>query len=144
MAQPKVQASPIVAPIKGLPFVDVKTGVLTQTAQQFMQQMFSFMVGTSRLIPCTCTNVGNVYTLTQFGIGPVVRAFQDYDTFVINASALSTGAATAKVINSNGDSLGTLSVLTAAGAATGAGGQLANGGQYFLTYASAFPGLVLR
>lgn len=142
---------PLVAPLKTLPFVDPGTGMLTATSAQFLQQVFAFLVGTSRIIPCTCTfAVGSFYTLTQLGIGPTVKSLTDYDTFGFVAPAASTGAVTqVSIINSSRDLLAGVSpaaplqVFTPAGVAVAAGG-IALGGQYFVTYDSSQPCFILR
>lgn len=118
MAAPAAAAQipSIIPPNSRIPWVDPKTGVLTNTALQIMQQIFKTLNGALPTIPCISTNANNVYTLTPFNVSPNIANYYDYQPFSFVASATSTGLVTATVVPLTG-SLATLPVYKNHGAA---------------------------
>lgn len=137
------QPPPTVAPRQGLPFVDIKTGCLSETGMQVLQQLYGLVNGMNRIIPCNSSNAGNVYTLTMLSVSPIYKKYASYDTFAFLASAANTGNVTAKVVTSAG-TLATLPVLHINGTQLAANDILA-GSQYFFTFSDGYgPGFVSR
>lgn len=93
-----------------------KKGVLTSTGLSIMQKIRQSINGLTPTISCTCTNVGNVYTLTPFPIAPQLLNYYSYWSFAFVAPATSTGAVTATIIPTTG-ALATLPVLKTHGSA---------------------------
>lgn len=132
-----------VAPRQSIPFVDPKTGNLSSTGMQVLQQLYGLVNGMNRIIPCNCTNVGNSYTLTFLPIAPVYKQYSSYDTFAFEASGTNTAASTAQVVTNSG-TLARLSILNLSGAPVGAGAISLNV-QYFVTFADGYgPAFVIR
>lgn len=130
----RLPVGPTVAPQSRLPFVDIKTGILTETGKQFLTQLYNQYVGTCRIIPCDCTNVGNVYTLTMDGVQPVYAGYADGDTFAFIASATSTNLVTAAIVTATG-ALATKNVYKGLSQATA--NDITINYQYFLTFANS-------
>lgn len=91
-------------------------GTLSSTALSIMQQHHNAIDGLTPTVPCTCTNVGNVYTLTPFNVSPQVKGYFSYTSFAFVASGTSAGLITATVVPTTG-SLSTLKVYKTHGSA---------------------------
>jgi hypothetical protein len=141
------QPTPTVAPQAKIPFVDTQTGLPATTSVQFMQQLYGLVNAMNRIVPCNCTNSGNVYTLTVLSASPVYKGYSSYDQFPFVASASSTGSVTALVMTNSG-ALATLNVYKANGATQAGNGDITINLQYFLTYVDTLNsnagGFVLR
>lgn len=104
-------------PNSRMAFVDSKTGLLTPTTgMQILTQHHQALNGLTPTISCTCTNVGNVYTLTPFNVSPLLSNYYSYWSFAFVAPATSTGTVTATVVPPTG-TLPTLPVLKTHGSA---------------------------
>lgn len=126
------QPTPIVAPSVGLQWVDER-GNLTNNARIALQQMHSFIVSMSRVIPCNASTTSNVITLTLLSSQPQVNQYADFDQFGFIADATTNGTVTAKVVTAQG-ALGTLNVYKSNGASQSGSGDIVSGSQYFFTY----------
>ncbi len=137
-----IQASaipiPIVAPQIKIALVDER-GILTKTGQQFAQQIWAFNAGMSRLIPCNCTNVGNVYTWTQLGVGPHIAQYASFDQFGFVASATSGGSVTANVTTNEG-ALATLKVYITNGSSQAGANDIVVNLHYWATFVDSLDG----
>lgn len=131
-------ADPIVAPNAKIPFVDAG-GKLTVTSILFLQQLYQFVVATSRIFSCNCTNVGNVYSLTLLATAPLLKQYSDYDIFAFVASAGSTGAVTANVTNDSG-TFATIKVYKANGASQAGNTDIVSGSAYLAVYVDSLDG----
>lgn len=99
---------------KGVPFVDLKTGLLTQQAQQNRERLRNYVLGCGRIIPCSATAVSNLITLLPNDASPSLEGYIFGDCFPFWAPATSTGAVTATVVPKNG-ALATLNVYVDGG-----------------------------
>lgn len=139
--------TPIVAPIFRIQWID-QNGYPTKNAQQFLQQLYSFVVSMSRIVPCNATMASNVITLTELNVAPLITQYADFDTYGFIAPATSTGLLTAKLILNGGSTLATLNIYKTNGSAQATTGDVTSGLQYFLTYVdslnSGAGGFVLR
>src|SRR5215470_10493762 len=124
---------PFVAPQHNLHWTE-QNGKLTQHARQFVQQVHEFLAGTTRVISCSCTNVGNIYTLTIPPTGPSVTQYNDYDIYVFSASANSTGLVTGNVVTARGDHLATFKWFTSVSTQANAG-DIVSGDIYLAIFA---------
>lgn len=122
--------TPIPKPNSLFPFIDIKTGALTEHGNQFMSAWYNFIVGMNRVTPCNASGT-NVITLTPLTASPLIESYVDYEVYGFTAAATSTGAVTATVVPKSG-SLSTLKVFV--------GGTQANTGDvvadrfYWLVY----------
>lgn len=128
----------IVAPISQLPWVDPDTGIPTNTAQQFLQQLHGFLVGINRIIPCNASGTNEI-ELTVLSPSPQIDAYADFDTYGFIAVANSTGSVTAKLVTADGTFL-TLPVYKSNGGTQAGSGDVVSGRQYFLTYVDSLNG----
>lgn len=133
------QAPPIQAPILKFPWVDIKTGILTLTAQQFIQQLFQFVVGMNRVIPCTCTHSSNNYALTSLSPSPLIKQYADYDIYAFVASATSGGISSANLVT-NGSAFQSLLLYKSNGATLVGAGDIVSGSLYLAIYNNALNG----
>lgn len=129
MVAPSAMSPGIIPPNPRFPFVDPKTGLLEANGGlQLATQVFQTINGLSPTVSCTCTNVGNVYTLTPFPISPIVANYYSYWSFAFVASASSTGPITATVVPSSQSKqtgvLPTLAVLKTHGSGGAGNGDL--------------------
>lgn len=140
------RASPPGAPNSRIPIVDPQTGILNSTGIGQLTDMLNYFIGTSRLIPCEETGT-NVLALKLLAVAPLIKQYNDYDTYQFVAAATSTGVVTANVTNAQG-TFATLKVFKNNGAAQATTGDVVLGSQYELTYADSLDsgagGFVLR
>lgn len=124
----------LIPPNSRAAFVDSKTGILVNTTGlQLLTQHHQVINGLTPVISCTCTNVGNVYTLKPFNVAPNVANYYSYFGFAFVASASSTGTVTATVLPNTG-ALPTLPVLKTHGSAAAGNGDLTINLFYIVRY----------
>lgn len=103
MVAPAAMTPSITPPNPRIAFVDTKSGLLTaNTGMQILTQHHQALNGLTPTISCTCTTVGNVYTLTPFPVSPNVANYFSYWGFAFVAPATSTGTVTATVTPNTG------------------------------------------
>ena len=138
---------PVAPPDVGKQFVDTKTGNLTTSyGYQTIAAIVNFINGTNRIIPCNATGT-NVITLTMLAASPVLKQYNDFDTFRAVAANTTTGLVTALVATPSGN-LATINVYKSNGASQATAGDIAAGLLYDFTYVDGFNsgagGFVLR
>jgi hypothetical protein len=139
-----VPPSQIIPPNAQLQLVN-PNGTLTTNGMQFLTQLWTWVVDTNQVIPCTCTNSSNVYQLTPFPAPPSFNlpAYSDYSIYTFVASAGSTGSVTAQV-----GALGTINVYKSNGSTQAGNGDIVHNDLYLLIYNSnlnsAAGGFVLK
>ncbi len=139
---------PEATPLAGLP---------TPHLLQVMNQLISYITGTSRMIVCNLTGTNDLELATLRG-GPQVGQFGtagyvDFEVYSAVAEHTSTGAVTAYVLlfatsNAAARALGTLKVFKQNGAVQADAGDLVAGLHYTFTYVDSLDsgngGFVLR
>lgn len=128
-------ATPISKPNGLFPFVDVKTGSLTDHGLQLLTQYYDFIVGMNRTTPCNATGT-NVVTLTPLTAAPLIEKYADYEVFSFVAANTSSGAVTMTVVPRKG-TLATLKAYTTNGAAQAGAGDVVAGSLYLAIYNDA-------
>lgn len=123
----------IIPPNSRIQLVDPKTGILTVTGLQFLQQIWTQIVDTNQIIPCTATHTNNQYNLTPFPSPPSfnLAAYADYSIYSFVAPFTSTGAVTAQVAT-----LGIIKVFISNGATQANTGDIVINDLYLLIYNS--------
>ena len=138
--------APLTDPNFGVQFVDPQTGRLTQNGYETLQGIVHFLNGTNRIVPCNASGT-NLVTLTMLVTSPLIRQYNDFDTFRAVAGGTSTGTVTAKVVTPQG-TLATLNVYKTNGSAQASTGDITSGLLYDFTYVdslnSGAGGFVLR
>lgn len=114
--------SSLLPPRTRVPVVD-KDGVLLAATQQMLQGYFKLINGLTPTVPCTATNVSNVYTLTPFSISPQFTGYMDYWSFAFVSPFTSTGLVTATIKPDTG-ALPTLKVFKTNGSAQATTGDI--------------------
>lgn len=134
------------APNSRIPVVDPDTGILNSTGIGQLTDMLNYFIGTSRIIPCTETGT-NILALTMLSVAPLIKQYNDYDTYSFVAAATSTGTLTANVISPQG-AFATLKVFKTNGSAQATTGDVVIGLHYTLTFVDSLDsgngGFVLR
>ena len=123
--------SPIPRPNSQFPFVDVKTGNLSEHGNQLLTAWYNFIVGMNRVTPCNATGT-NVISLTPLTASPLIEAYRDYEIYGFVAENSSVVPVTATVTPRNG-TLATLNVYKTDGTQATLGDVLA-GSFYLLIY----------
>lgn len=128
-------------------FTDAK-GNLTITGMSVLDQIYHFILGTSRMIPCSAVTTANAIALTMLPTSPRVVKYADYDVYQFVADKTSSlGNVTASVNTLDGQ-LATLNVYINNGATQAGANDVTIGRQYELTYVDALNsgagGFVLR
>jgi hypothetical protein len=138
--------SPLVSPNKGISFIDQKTGILTDHGYQVMNAVVGFLNGSNRIIPCNASGT-NVITLTMLTTSPLIKQYNDFDTFRAVAANTTTGLVTALVVTPQG-ALGTIKVFKTNGSAQATTGDITSGLLYDFTFVDSLDsgngGFVLR
>lgn len=116
-----------------------KQGVLSSTGLSILQQHHKVINGLTPTVSCTCTNVGNVLTLTPFNISPQVLNYYSYWSFAFVSPVTSLGTLTATVVPTTG-SLPTLPVLKTHGSAVAGSGDITINLFYILYYVDTMNG----
>jgi len=106
-------ASPIPRPNSQLPFVDVKTGSLSEHGSQLMNAWYNFIVGMNRITPCNASGT-NVITLTPLDASPLISSYVDYEIYSFVAANTTNGFVTMTVVPRSG-TLATLKAYIANG-----------------------------
>lgn len=128
-------STPISRPNGVFPFVDMKTGCLTEHGLKLMSQYYNFIVGMSRITPCNASGT-NIITLTPLDASPLITAYADYEVFSFVAENTSTGAVTMTVVPRDG-TLSTLKAYKTSGAAQATTGDIVAGSLYLAVYNDA-------
>jgi hypothetical protein len=115
------------------PFVDPRTGNLTQFGVMILERFRLFVSGMSRVIPCDATGT-DVILLTPAESAPRIQRYNSYDIFVARAEADSTAAVTASVVPDQGE-LPTRPVYMADGTTQAAAGDVQADSLYFFVFA---------
>lgn len=121
-------------PLASVQIIDPDTGRLTTEGVKLFSTWHNFLVGTSRVIPCTATGT-NAITLTPIEPAPGIEGYADHDVFVATAANTTTGVVTATVVPRTG-ALATLKVYKTDGAAQATTGDLVANSVYLFVYAS--------
>jgi hypothetical protein len=127
--------TPIPRPNGLFPFIDVKTGCLTEHGLQIFNQWYNFIVGMNRVTPCNATGT-NVITLTPLTASPLIEAYKDYEIYAFVAANDATGAVTMTVVPRDG-ALATLKVYIDGGSTQAIAGDIIAGRFYFAIYSDA-------
>lgn len=131
-------ATPIPKPNSAFPFVDVKTGLLSEHGNLLLSAWYNFIVGMNRVTPCNATGT-NVITLTPLDAAPIIEKYTDFEIYGFTAAATSTGTVTATVVPKTG-TLATLKVYKTDGAAQATTGDIVSGSFYWLIYVDSLDG----
>lgn len=124
--------TPIPKPNSVFPFVDVKTGLLSEHGNQLLSAWYNFIVGMNRVTPCNASGT-NVITLAPLTASPLIEKYTDFEIYGFTAAATSTGTVTATVTPKSG-TLATLKVYKTDGAAQATTGDIVSGSFYWLVY----------
>src|SRR5450631_4030041 len=95
------KGTPLSKPNGVFPFVDIKTGVLTEGGLKLLSQYYNFMVGMNRITPCDASGT-NVITLTPLDASPLIEKYVDYEIYSFVAANTSTGLITMTVVPADG------------------------------------------
>lgn len=125
-------------PNSRVPLVDPATGILTSYGVGTLTDLLNYVIGGSRVIPCTETGT-NVLALTMLSIAPLIKQYNDYDIYQFVAAATSTGLLTAFVTTPQGN-LPTRKVFKSNGSAQATTGDVTINLQYQLTYVDSLDG----
>jgi hypothetical protein len=128
-------ASPIPRPNSQFPFVDLKTGYLSEHGNQLLSAWYNFIVGMNRTTPCNATGT-NVISLTPLDASPLITAYVDYEIYSFVAANTSSGAVTMTVVPRSG-TLATLKAYKTSGAAQAGSGDIVAGSLYLAIYNAA-------
>jgi hypothetical protein len=128
-------ASPIPRPNSQLPFVDIKTGSLSEHGSQLMNAWYNFIVGMNRITPCNATGT-NVVTLTPLDASPLISSYVDYEIYSFVAANTSSGAVTMTIVPRSG-TLATLKAYISDGATQANTGDIVAGSLYLAIYNAA-------
>jgi hypothetical protein len=127
--------TPIGKPNQVVPVVDIKTGCLTEHGIQLWSQMYNFIVGMNRIIPCNASGT-NLITLAPLDASPLLKQYADYELFAFVATNTSSGAVTMAVAARDG-SLATLKAYKTNGSAQAGSGDVVSGSLYLAIYNDA-------
>lgn len=129
------KGTPISRPNGTFPFVDIKTGNLTDGGLKLLNQYYNFIVGMNRVTPCDASGK-NVVTLTPLDASPLIAKYVDYEIYAFVADQTSDGVVTMTVVPRDG-TLATLKAFKTNGAAQATTGDLVAGSMYFAIYVDA-------
>jgi hypothetical protein len=128
--------TPIPALDSDVPIVDPQTGIPTIQFLQAYERFRQYVNGSNRVIPCSASTTSNVITLTPNDATPLLEGYRDYDVFIFEADATSTGDVTATVVPKTG-SLATIKVFKTDGAAQATTGDIVSGSLYLFCFVDA-------
>lgn len=138
--------TPLPKPNELVPFVDIRSGMLTEHGLTFLNKWRNFIVGMNRLTPCNASGK-NLITLTPLAASPVISKYEDFEVFTFVAAETSDGSVTATVVPRDG-ALATLKVYKTNGATQAGAGDVVAGSLYFAIYSDHLDagagGLVLK
>lgn len=126
---------PIAKPNGSFPFVDPKTGNLSDAGLQLLSDWRDFIVGMNRATPCNATGK-NVITLTPLTACPLIEKYADYDIYTFVAEQTSDASVTMTVVPRKG-ALTTLKAYKTNGAAQAGAGDIVAGSLYLAVYNDA-------
>ncbi len=129
------KGTPLSKPNGIFPFVDIKTGNLTEGGLKLLNQYYNFMVGMNRITPCDAAGT-NVITLTPLNASPLIEKYVDYEIYSFVAANTSTGLVTLTVVPADG-TLGTLKAFKTNGSAQATTGDVVLGSHYLAVYVDA-------
>lgn len=129
------QPSPIPPLDANVPIADPKTGLPTMQFIQAYERFRNYVNGGNRIIPCSAVTASNVITLTPNDASPLIEGYRDYEVYIFEADATSTGDVSATVVPKSG-SLATLDVFDDASTQTTTGG-IVDGEIYMLIFADS-------
>ena len=118
-----------------VPICDPQTGLPTTQFLLTYDRFRTYLNSGNRVIPCSASTASNVITLTPNEASPLIEGYRDYEIFVFEADATSTGAVTATVVPRTG-SLATLDVFDSVAAQTSTGG-IVDGDIYAFVFADS-------
>jgi hypothetical protein len=121
------------------PFVDLKTGQLSEHGNQLMSAWYNFIVGMNRITPCNASTTSNVITLTPLTASPLIEGYRDFELYGFVADATSTGSVTGKIAPKSG-SLSTIKFYKTSGATQAAAGDVVSGSFYIGVYVDSLDG----
>lgn len=93
--------TPTPGPFWQFPFVDVKTGLLTDLAREFLTKLWSRGNAGNRIIPCNAVGT-NAITLTPCDAAPLIEKYEDHDVFAFVAADNSGSPVTISVAAASG------------------------------------------
>jgi hypothetical protein len=128
-------ASPIPRPNSQFPFIDIKTGSLSEHGNQLLSAWYNFIVGMNRTTPCNATGT-NVISLTPLDASPLISAYVDYEIYSFVAANTTSGAVTMTVVPKSG-TLATLKAYVGDGATQANTGDIVAGSLYLAIYNAA-------
>lgn len=128
-------ATPLSKPTGLFPFVDPKTGNLSDHGLQLLNQYYNFIVGMNRLTPCNATGT-NIITLTPLASSPLIAGYIDYEVYTFVAANGSTGSVTMTVVPQIG-TLATLKAYKTNGSAQAGNTDIVAGSLYFAIFNDA-------
>jgi len=121
-------------PLHNFPFVDARTGNLTQQGLAVLEQLWRQVAAGFVVVPCTAAGT-NVITLTPTLHAEGARTYADHMVFAAVAANTTTGLATGKV-----GTLATIKVYKTDGAAQATTGDIVADSLYLFVYNSALDG----
>jgi hypothetical protein len=131
--------TPIPKPNSVFPFIDLKTGQLSEHGNQLMSAWYNFIVGMNRVTPCNASTTTNVITLTPLSASPLIEGYLDYELFAFTADATSTGSVTGKIVPKSG-TLSTIKFYKSNGATQAGAGDVVSGSFYIGVYVDSLDG----
>lgn len=132
-------ATPIPKPNSVFPFIDLKTGLLSEHGNQLMDAWYNFIVGMNRVTPCNASTALNVITLTPLTASPLIEGYKDYEMYGFVADETSTGSVTGKIVPKSG-SLTTIKFYKSNGATQAGAGDVVSGSFYVGIYVDSLDG----
>jgi hypothetical protein len=131
--------TPIPKPVATFPFVDVRTGNLSEHGNQLLSAWYNFIVGMNRITPCNASTASNVITLTPLTSSPLIEAYRDYEIYAFVADATSTGSVTGTIVPKSG-TLSTVKFYKSNGASQAGAGDVVSGSSYLGVYVDSLDG----
>jgi phage terminase large subunit-like protein len=131
-------ATPIPKPNSVFPFIDPKTGLLSEHGNQLLSAWYNFILGMNRVTPCNATGT-NVITLTPLDAAPLIEKYTDFEIYGFTAANTTSGTVTATVVPKKG-TLATLKVYKTDGAAQATTNDIVSGSFYWLVYVDSLDG----
>lgn len=128
-------ASPIPQPNGQFPFIDIKTGSLSEHGNQLLNAWYNFIVGMNRITPCNASGT-NVISLAPLDASPLITAYVDYEIYSFVAANTTSGSVTMTVVPRKG-TLATLKAYISDGATQANTGDIVAGSLYLAIYNKA-------
>ncbi len=131
-------ASPIPRPNGQFPFIDIKTGSLSEHGNQLLNAWYNFIVGMNRITPCNATGT-NVIALAPLDASPLITGYRDYEIYSFVAANTTSGSVTMTVAPRTG-TLATLKAYISDGATQANTGDIVAGSLYLAIFNAALDG----